>query len=178
MTEIFYETLANGTIQAVDLESGEVVKKSPTLETMLLDKTPATANHHPTRKYIYSEVWKDIIIEHFVNSPIPTFESFHKKQGMPGMTLLCRWRSMYPDLEEAIATAKKVRAERAADKIMEQAFADKPIDKESVPGMKLQIDALKWTAKTGNQDEYGEKTTVQGKIEGQIMYVIDTGIKR
>jgi hypothetical protein len=177
---IHYETDENGVVRKYDLLTGKELAKSPTLESCLLEGQIASEIHDGQKnlRYVYSPVWKDIIVEHFATSKSPTFTALFEKPGMPSATVLAKWRSQHPDLDLAISEAKKLRAERAADIIVEEVFSDKPVDKDSLPGVKLKLDNAKYLAKTGDPDAYGDKTQVKGEFQASVTYVIDTGIKR
>ncbi len=93
---------------------------------------------------------------------------------------LIKWMIAYPEFESAMKTAKEMRADTYKSKIVESLY-DKEgklvkLDKDEVPGEKLNFEKLKWLAEIDNPDKYGSKIKHEGNVTMPVQIVVDTGI--
>jgi hypothetical protein len=133
-----------------------------------------TVKYMPTHKR-YNPVLGDIIAQKIIEGV--AMSEICKEPGMPSLYLIARWRKIYPDFDEAINFARRVRAEMLRDEALSTAREAKSIDKDFIAGQKLAVDTLKWAAEKDDPDSYGSKTKVEGGV-GVVHFIVDTGIDR
>jgi len=113
-----------------------------------------------------------------------------------------QWMIQYPQFENAVAEARKQRADSFRSIIHDRMYTDeiiydgpedkngnktgrktgkkiiKTLFKDDVPGEKLIFDKLKWLAEMDNPDKYGAKIKHDGGNIMPVQIVVDTGIKK
>ena len=94
---------------------------------------------------------------------------------------LVQWMIKYPEFDNAMKEAKKMRADTYRSKVQESLFDEDgdlvQLGKDEVPGQKLNFDKLKWLAEMDNPDKYGTKIKHDGNAISPVQIVIDTGIQ-
>ncbi len=101
-------------------------------------------------------------------------DSFSIRRGT-----LIQWIIKYPEFEEAMKNAKRMRADSYRT-MVHKSVKDQivnPLSKDEVPGDKLIFDKLKWLASVDDPDKYGTKIKHDGNLSAPVQIVVDTGIK-
>jgi len=99
--------------------------------------------------------------------------------SLPPYCVIVRWRKKYPEFRQALEDAIRDRADYFQEQTMEYLEELKESgaeDRSSVA--RVQIDAMKWMAQTGNNDKYGNKTKLSGDPQAPLQIILDTGIRR
>lgn len=95
---------------------------------------------------------------------------------------LVQWMIKYPEFDNAMKEAKKMRADTYRSKVQESLFDESGdlvyLSKEDVPGQKLNFDKLKWLAEMDNPEKYGARIKHEGDVISPVQIVIDTGIRQ
>lgn len=127
-----------------------------------------------TKSCPYSQVLADIICQKLIEEM--SLSEVCKLPGFPTLSMVARWRKDNKDFDDMIRYARKVRAERLRDRLMEIAESAIHGTKDDVPGKKLAVEALQWACEKDSPEEYGSKV----KIEGQalVALMVNTGISR
>lgn len=176
--ETFFETTKSGEIQEIEVITGLIVSRSPSIKDALVGKElDQSVIHGKTVKWVYSERWKELICNHIASSKTGTLSSLYALAGTPSCGVVARWRADNPDFNTAITMAKRSRAERAYEQIIEDTAKDEILSKDEVPGAKLRFEKLKYQAKMDYPQEYNEKNEGGGG-DGGVTIIIDTGIRR
>ena len=93
---------------------------------------------------------------------------------------LVKWMVKYPEFEDAVNNAKRMRADTYRTTIAKSLFDEDgdlvQLDKEDVPGQKLNFDKLKWLAEIDNPEKYGTRVKHEGNLTMPVQIVVDTGI--
>ena len=103
-----------------------------------------------------------------------------KESGMPSYTTLCAWRRSHPEVDVALARARKDRAEALRDKILlkaEKVMEDNEGNKGDVSALGVLLDATKWAAAVDN-DKYNPKAKVEATVNVPTQIIVNTGISR
>ena len=94
---------------------------------------------------------------------------------------LIKWIIDYPKFEQAIKTAKEMRADVYKSKIVKMTLDSdgNPIErsKDEVPSYKANFETLKWLASVDNPEKYGQRIKHEGNVHQPTQIIIDTGIK-
>jgi len=177
----YFITTKEGVVQEINPLTGEVVEESPCPSKAIAGTARQREQNRGAlvgmNKWVYTEQWKSIICQHIAKAHNGTLREFYKLPGTPCSGVLAQWRASHPELEKAIRAAKRMRAEQAFEKIIEDTEKEGILDKESVPGAKLRFDKLKYQARVDNPEAYGDKIN-GGSGEGGVTIVVDTGIRR
>lgn len=175
-----------GKILAIQTTREELLVKKPeefveyTLESgdkVLVEKNVSAPDLSTNRRLPYSPLVVDLICQKIAEGQSLT--SVCRNPGFPSYALLCRWRRENPGINDMLNEARRDRAEQIHDRIMDEVVADaQAVTKDDIPGVKLKFDALKWLTQVGDQDRYGQKQQISGKVDVKTAIVVDTGIRR
>jgi hypothetical protein len=184
--EHFTRMNKQGLIEVVDYHTGRVICVQSSAEDLLLGKferltlikTPQgdvwiekgiNFDILPTlRGEPFSEVLSDLICEKVVNGM--ALVKACQEMGLEYSTI-CRWRREHPGFLAKLDQAKKDRAEFLHDEMLERA-------RHSRTSARTHIEALQYAAEKGNPEVYAPKTPQKGEMQGNITFVIQTGIDR
>ena len=166
----------------------EIKRKTLSRETVLVPEIPAKQGYKTVliktlqeietvyrtkTKWEYSEVIADLLCKGVAEGM--TIKQLSELEGAPSRFTIARWITEIPDFKARMQAARKGRAEHFHDRVIEE--ADK-ITEKNAKSKRVQIDALKWAAKVGSPEDYGEKTTIEGNPDKPVTFVISTGIQR
>lgn len=101
--------------------------------------------------------------------------SICREPDMPSYNLLCRWKRHNPEIEEALNSARRDRAEFHRDAAMEEARLAQ--SRDPLGAAQLRVDAHKWAASV-DHEKYNPKTKVEATISAPTQIVVYTGIDR
>ena len=95
-------------------------------------------------------------------------------QGFPRYSELCRWRRMYPEINDQLRQARRDRAEHLRDMAYQEAIA---IDEATVASDKARFEAIMKLAGVDDKEKYGN-ARVQESESAPIQIIVNTGIIR
>lgn len=104
-----------------------------------------------------------------------SFTKISQMDGMPSMTTIATWRSVYPEFNKRLKAARKYRADLYRDKAED--VLDAAADKDDVPLAKFKFDSYMKLAEKDNAEEYGQASTASGNGLA-LQMIINTGIVR
>lgn len=187
-------------MDGVDLETGEIVVKGKDSKGMKhrprnrIKRKVKNKNGVPTAVFESFVVQikptptlKAIIVERYATGMSLEKAATDETLGLPGYNQVRRWLYHdYPaqkhvaekfreEVKQARIAGKVIRAEEAHDKVL--ALAD-DCDEGNAQSYKVKIDALKWSAKVNDQDNYGDRTKLVGDPNAPVAFIIETGIRR
>jgi len=116
----------------------------------------------------FSEVLGDLLCEHVVNGK--SLVGACKELNLEYSTV-CRWRRENPEFLKRLDQAKKDRAEFLHDEMLERA-------RHSRTSARTHIEALQYAAEKGDPEKYAPKSPQKGEIQGNITFILSTGIDR
>jgi hypothetical protein len=180
----FYRTNSRGLIECVDATNGRVICVQASAFDLLESKfdrlvkinTPQgpvylerglnfdLANLMPAIPY--SKLLADLLCEKLAEGK--TMVVAAKELNIP-YSVIRYWRREVPDFTNALAEAAKDRAE---------VFHDEAIETSRTASKKEKISTLQWAAEKGDQAKYGSKKPGSEGGQGNITFVINTGIRR
>jgi len=119
----------------------------------------------------------DLIVDEILEGK--TLLQISKDDRFPSMSVMQRWLMKYEDFFDKIRKAERSRAQIFHDKIVDVADqADTPMSDAELKTARLKVDTLKWAAKKGDAERYGDKTTIDGNLDHAVTIVVQTGIRR
>lgn len=101
-----------------------------------------------------------------------TLRTIGQIPGMPPVSMVMRWCGRNEDFKDALAEARKSRAEVYHDAIENVAFNTKETNAKS---SKVKIDALKFLAGVNDRDRFGQAKAVEGGGMS-VSFIVNTGI--
>ncbi len=104
-----------------------------------------------------------------------TLRNIQKIPGMPPVSVVLRWCSQDEKFKEAIAEARKSRAEVYHDAIENVAFNAKEGNAKS---SKVKIDALKFLAGVNDRERFGQQVKASIDVSAPVNIIFHTGIER
>lgn len=181
-----------GLIEIIDCISGEIVAVQKTKEDLWQHKEAnmvrvevdgrevwlekgVSADRIPRRKHwVYSEVLGELIAQKVMEGTLLT--KLCNGVDFPSYSQVCRWRAKYSEFADLLESARKFRAEKYHDDIVELS-EDKEADEEEVARRRLEIESKKWLAEKNDNSRFGNKTKVEG-MAGATVLLVNTGIQR
>lgn len=158
---------ADGSLELVDLITGEVVSNSSRKEV-------------DDRLYMFRYEMALLICQEVKNGR--TLLDIGNDPSFPPLHVISHWQRTERMFQQELRLARQARAEVYHDRVMEiadNAAGLKYGSKEEIASAKLAADQYKWAAERGNPESYGNKVTHEGSTEKPItMRVINTGINR
>lgn len=158
---------ADGSLEVVDLLTGEVVSNSAKAE---IDDS----------LYVFRYEMALLICQEVKNGR--TLLDIGSDPNFPPLHVISHWQRTERMFAQELILARRARAEVYHDKVMEiadNAAALRYGSKEEIAAVKLAADQYKWAAERGDSEKYGNKVTHEGSTEKPItMRVINTGIQR
>jgi hypothetical protein len=124
------------------------------------------------RTWPYNDVTANNIIEHYSSGKSVT--AIGRMDGYPCARTIFYWLGQYPEFKRQMDSAKKIRAEFFADKVI--TTADDLMHEDDAPVAKVKIDAYKWGSKVNDPDTYGDKLKHSGDASAPLGFVIMTGV--
>lgn len=152
-----------GELISIDLFSGDV--------TVLQDLKNAAKE-----KWEYSIPLADVVCELVRQGK--TYTEIANMKGMPSANTVLNWRHKYPDFAEKIRRAKVDRAELYFDRAYERAQDAGQAHKDDVPGIKAELEHLRWMMEKTDPEQFGSRTKVVGDPSAPLQIIVDTGIRR
>jgi hypothetical protein len=156
-----------GDIELIDLLTGELIVNNRGVE--------ATSPH----QYAFSYEKAIMICQKIKEGK--TLNEISLEPWAPPLHVISHWQRTDKMFAEEMKLARVARAEYHHEVLLDTAkkALDGTYDKDSVPGIKMGLDTLKWSAERANPERYGNKVTHEGSTEKPIiMRVINTGINR
>lgn len=151
--------------ELIDLETGESVD-SGTLPSSL----GAYAYNTHMAKLICQQVVEGKSILTISNDPM-----------FPPLAVIQSWRRMFPDFEEALGVARKMRADVMHDKALaiadDMAANGANMSKTEIEAKKAATATYQWSAERSDPASYGARPTVVAQ-SAPATIIINTGIKR
>lgn len=126
------------------------------------------------RLYPFSDALSDVICQKLAEgmhwSDLPAIS------GMPSMGALNLWKRTNKDFAAKVKEAKRARAESDRDAAVAIGKYSVGADKDEIPGRKLAVETLKWSAEKDDPETFGNKVKVEGSVS--IEMKLETGIRR
>lgn len=95
---------------------------------------------------------------------------------------LVKWIIQYPEFEQALNNAKRMRADTYKTSVSEMVYDQdgnvRHYEKDEIPSVKNSFEMLKWLASVDNPDKYGQRIKHEGNVGAPTQIIIDTGIKQ
>lgn len=165
--------------ERVSMLTGEVLARPPSTDEKV-------RGHYLTkelrRNCLMTKHWNytPAIADHIVQliSEGRTLSEISKMQGMPSSSVIAKWQKESEDFKSRVVEARKVRAERFHDAVVEASSITPHLDKDSIPAAKLHFEQLKWLSMVGDPTRYGNKTTIGGDSNAPVTFLVKTGIVR
>lgn len=159
------------TVQGPGLEERQLMDG----QVVLVEKGVDTSavEHLTVRAKTYDAVIVEIICQQLAEGGSLT--AICKKAGMPTYATLCRWRRIFPEVDQMLDRARKDRAEYLRDKLMEEAMG---ADEDTVAVAKLRVDTLKWAAGKDDPNKYEAKPDKTQVNVAPSVIIVQTGIDR
>ncbi len=195
-----YHSPVTGLIETIDADTGHILLIQKSTRDDLLDNKDATlpyqtVDHKTTRiergqglehmgiiltkRWRYSDVLADLICQRVTEgASLLEICRNSKKAGepvIPPYFILAKWRQDFPQFNEKLEQAFKDRSEIFHGKAIEQAELS---DEDNASGQKVIVDTMKWGAAIDNPDRFGSKTKIGTEGEGNITFIINTGIRQ
>lgn len=174
----FYNVDKDGSLQKIDIMTGDIVSTSPRFEDSLIANRPLSPEFIKgnTKTWHYNEMYRDLVVQKIMEGK--TITAIGKLDGFPSATILYRWRQEYEEFNDAIKFAKKARAEKYADRLAETVEETRELDKEDIAAEKLFMEKLKWLAEKDDPETYGPRIKHSGDADQPLTLIVDTGIPR
>lgn len=157
-----------------------ILVTTPEGHTVELQKGPASEAYEQDTSLIpsrwrYSDTLAQLICEQIVLGERIT----KLPNGYPPYSVIARWRKSQDGFRQMLEDATRDRADQFHDMAMDYLEEMKESDAEDRASVaRVQIDAIKWMAKVGNVDRYGDKTKISGDPMAPLQIILDTGIRR
>ena len=119
------------------------------------------------KSYPYSKTLGDLICEQIVHGK--SIQAACEEMNIP-YSIVLHWSRQHPEFKEAMAQAKKDRAEWMHGELLEVA--------RTKADTKTHIEALKWSAEKDDPEKFGARTKISGDPNAPVSFIIDTGIRR
>jgi hypothetical protein len=179
-------TNSRGLIEIVDINTGRVLCVQASSDDLLQDKwerlTRIDTPEGPVwiekgldldlalkvKGIPYSRTVSDLLCEKVVNGQ--TLVGACKDMNLD-YSLICRWRREHTEFREALDQAKKDRAEWLHDEMLDRA-------RHARTSARTHIEALQWAAEKADPAAFAPKALEKGGMQGNITFVISTGIDR
>jgi hypothetical protein len=129
--------------------------------------------HAPERISVYCQQTVDIIL-----ARVREGETLRKICGdptMPSYSALYAWRARFPEFRQALDSATEDRAGVMHDRVLELAELAIVEERDKRDGIKIAIDAYKWSAERGDRKRYGSSPSAQVE-SGGFTIVLNTGV--
>lgn len=173
----YYYTDDDGYLVKLDITTGKIVATSGDIGSAFkkgVPMNPRWVKGGLATSWVYNDMYRDLICQRIAEGK--TLTNICKEAGFPSISTVARWRSENPDFNDAIAAARKMRAEVHHDKIAEALDGIRDLNKEDIPAEKLYIDTNKWLAEKNDPETYGNKVMHEGDGSAPIQMVINTGV--
>lgn len=129
------------------------------------------------KNYPFSPQLCELICEQLASGKSPL--DISKQSGFPSTMTMRRWRNKHKEFDDMWRMALQDFAEEEAREAREVALeVHKAGDPDLVPGAKLLVDTLRWSAEKSDAEKYGTKVKVSGEVKHSVSLVVDTGIRR
>ena len=105
-----------------------------------------------------------------------SYKEVARRCGIPASSIHS-WKRTHEKFAEELYLARKDGADTFAHRVQE--IADMAsIEKDAVPGLRLQSDLYKWLAEKADPGQYGSQTKITGDENSPLKIIVDTGIRR
>lgn len=133
---------------------------------------PAMAPSHKG-KWTYSETMTELIVDAIADGHGIT----KLPEGLPTYGTIWRWRRQFPEFDEALAIAMKMKSDRFLQQIEDENHdIDKVDDMIELNSKKAKIDNMKWLAEKHDPQRFGK--TREKNEAGALTIIVNTGIVR
>lgn len=192
---IFYRTnVVYGYVEVVDAVSGQVLavqqdynenfilgKMDDLLEVdidgqkILMQKGMTLSTYKPVNSR-FSRPLADLILQEIIENGTGITRAC-KKFGV-GYSTLMNWADKNEDFGKALDRAKRYRADKTHDEVMDIAedLKSKTLNKTQVEALKAAADLKKWSAEKSDPHRFGNSK--EKAAQGAVQIVINTGISR
>jgi len=154
----FFELQKNGDIHCIDCYTGGVVSSSGVLP------------YDPRKKWVYSPATIDAMVHVMLERGI-SLSKVCQNPDFPSISVIARWRAVFPYVDETIEMARKMVAQCFHDQIIEELDDNELADK-------LKFEKLKYLASVNDPEKYSTRTKVSGDKDAPVQIVVSTGIDR
>lgn len=161
------------------LQRKEMVKIKTTLGTeVLVDKKLKSEQFSlKNHKMPYCDMTAELIVDHIANGG--KISQLPRDKGFPSYSVICRWRQQFPEFEESLAKAMKMKSDlfmaRIEDEVMDLDAEVK--DDLDLKIKKTKLDNIKWLAEKHDSSRFGKGKSEGGNV-GALQIIVNTGIVR
>lgn len=170
----FYSDKKTGRVYEIDDESGQIVARSKMLNDCIEDGifTPEFHNYNASY-WRYNSIYRDFICQQIAEGL--SLRRLSELPGMPSPAIIYRWRKENPDFQEAYEDALRLRAEMAAEELIDTSVIDS-MDREDLLRERARDEKRRFHAEKFAPDRFGARVKHTGDEKQPIQMIINTGV--